>query len=1086
MEEDKSNPTDSDSIEPPEDGPGERFRRLTGSPSPEDPAPSPSGDTEPTLADKSRFVPPDEAETILTEISPSGTPVPPRLGNTPPITPPRVDTQGMPLPRRATESDIGATQVSERAFVPPPRPVEPPHQPGPATGGIRVTRRSAPPLGNRPPAPPARGGRGWSSWGCLLRLSILTVFASVLLFASAVLFMLIQYYNIARTLPSVDDLRERTSQFETTRILDRDGNLLYEIIDPSAGRRTYVPLEDISPYMIAATIATEDEEFYNHPGFNLFAIFRAFYQNLRGGEVVSGASTITQQLVRTLLLPAEEAFEQSYMRKVKEAILATEATRVYSKDEILELYLNEVYYGNQAYGIEAAAETYFDTRASELTFEQASFLAGLPQAPSVYDVYTDREAAFGRQQTVLRLMVETSLSQGCIYVSTSPERICVDINAAATAAYALTNYEFPSPDVQIRYPHWVNYVRRELEALYDPQTIYRSGFTVHTTLNPALQDIAQAAVVRQIATLQDRNVQSGAVVVIIPATGEIVAMVGSADFYNDAIDGQINMAISPRQPGSSMKPFTYTAAFEKGWTASTLIWDVPSEFPPSGLPEDPREPYEPVNYDERFHGPVTVRTALANSYNVPAVKTLNFVGVYADGGLVQMAERLGITTLTSDQYGLALTLGGGEVTLLEMTNAYAVYATGGYYVPAFAITRIEDFRGEVVYEHQGPPPQPVVRPEHAWLITSILSDNSARTPSFGPNSALNLPFPVAAKTGTTNDFRDNWTLGYTPDVAVGVWVGNPDYTPMVNTSGLTGAAPIWAEVMIAMQSALTGGSVTPVVRPPGIIEKVICSISGAEPSQWCPGQRNEFFFIEQPPLPKEQDLWMRVNLDTWTGLRASAACDEFTEEEFVINVTDPFGQKWILDSSAGRSWAESNGFDEPYRFAPERECQESDSHPILEFTNLQDGQVIDTDSFRIEGKAGATGDFDEWILEWGKGADPDRWNELANGNSPVNTPDQLFNLQLDHDDNGTITLRLRVFSTRNNGEAEVTVRLEIRLPTPTPPPAPTFTDTPPPTDTPTETPTPEPDTETPTPTNTEEPTATPEPPSATPTPTPTP
>lgn len=1059
-----------------EDDAADRFRRLTGTP------PDLEGDTTPSPTDRPALTP-DEAETIPPTPGWATPPPPPRLGNTPPgsTPPPRLDAQGMPLPRRTTETDLSATQVSESAFT-PAKPMPPARR-----GSLRVTRRGAPPLGNR--TPPPNGPRNpWQAWGCLLRMSILAMFSGVLLTIAALLLMVLQYYNIARTLPSVDDLRSRTSQFETTRILDRDGNLLYEIIDPNAGRRTYVPLAEISPEMIAATIATEDKEFYNHPGFNILAIFRAFWQNYRSGETVSGASTITQQLVRALLLPPEEAFEQTYLRKVKEAILATEATRVYSKDEILELYLNEIYYGNQAYGIEAAAETYFATTAGQLTLEQASFLAGLPQAPSVYDVHSDRAAAFGRQQTVLRLMYEASALHNCIYVSTSPEPVCVSLEQAATAAYALTDFRFPSPDVQLRYPHWVNYIRSELEKLYDPQTIYRSGFTVHTTLNPRLQDAVQEMVARQVAGLTDRNVQSGAVVVLLPATGEILVMVGSADFYNEAIDGQINMAISPRQPGSSIKPLTYVAAFEKGWTPSTLIWDVPSEFPPSGQPEDTRPPYEPVNYDERFHGPITVRSALANSYNVPAVKALNFVGVYGPGSLVEMAKRLGITTLTSDQYGLSLTLGGGEVTVLEMTNAFATFANNGGYVPAYAISKITDGRGNVVFEYTPPSPEPLIRPEHAWLISSILSDNPARSPSFGPNSALNLPFPAAGKTGTTNDFRDNWTLGYTPQVAVGVWVGNPDYTPMINTSGLTGAAPIWAEVMTLMVAELNPNAAPPnFVRPAGIIEKLVCSVSGAEPSQWCPSQRTEFFAADQPPLPSSEDLWQRMEIDTWTGLRASNECNEFTEELFVMNVSDPFGQRWLRESSAGRNFAETNNFNAPIYFSPEEECKASDSRPIVEFANLSDGDVINEDVLRIRAAAGATTDFEEYILEWGNGADPDRWHELANGKSPVNSPEQIFTLRLDADDNGIITLRLRV-ERRGGGYAEKTVTIRIDLPTPTAPPPNTPTPVPPPTDTPTEAPTetPAPPTATPAPateTPTQAPTSTSTPsPTATPTP----
>ncbi len=304
------------------------------------------------------------------------------------------------------------------------------------------------------------------------------------MFLSVVRFALYEYYNIAATLPSVEDLQQRASTFETTRIFDRNGNLLYEILDPSAGRRTFITLDKISPYLVAATIATEDKSFYSHPGFDWTAIARAFWQNFRGGETVSGASTITQQLARGLLFSPEERTEQSYMRKVREALLAAEITRRYTKDQILELYLNEFYYGNLAYGVEAASETYFDITADKLDLAQASFLAGLPQAPSIYDVYQDREAVRERQKQVLTLMYEASNEQGCIFVSNSPQRICVDAPAAIEAYTALENYQFNPPDVLIKYPHWVNYVRSILEAQFDVQTIYRSGFSVYTTLDP--------------------------------------------------------------------------------------------------------------------------------------------------------------------------------------------------------------------------------------------------------------------------------------------------------------------------------------------------------------------------------------------------------------------------------------------------------------------------------------------------------------------------------------------------------------------------------------------------------------------------
>lgn len=613
-----------------------------------------------------------------------------------------------------------------------------------------------------------------------------------------------------------------------------------------------------SPYFVAATVATEDKEFYSHPGYDIFAIFRAFWQNYQSGETVSGASTITQQLARNLLFTPEERTNRSYERKMREAVLAAEITRRYTKDEILEIYVNENYYGNLSYGVEAAAETYFHTTSEKLSFAQAAFLAGLPQAPSVYDVHTNRELTMKRLENVLVLMYKASQEQGCIYVSNNPQRICVNAVVAASAVSEIRDYQFPSPNVPIHQPHWVNYIRTMLEQQFDPQTIYRSGFSVYTTLDPTMQELATRLIQEQIARLADKHVTNGALVAIRPGTGEILAMVGSADFSNEAISGQVNMATSPRQPGSSIKPITYLAAFEKGWTPATLIWDVPSEFTPSGNPLDTMPLYKPINYDGHFHGPVTVRYALANSYNIPAVKTLAFVGVYDDpntpqeDGFIATAKRLGITTLTRPDYGLSLTLGGGEVTLLELTDVYATLADGGLRVPPVAITKILDHEGNLVYTADQTTPDRVMRAEHAFLLSSILSDNQARTPAFGPNSVLNLPFPAAVKTGTTNDFRDNWTLGYTPDLAVGVWVGNADYTPMEDVSGVTGAAPIWSEFMKTEIPKITNRQPTSFSPPAGIIEKVICSVSGTEPSEWCTNQRNEFFAADQPPLPKEQ------------------------------------------------------------------------------------------------------------------------------------------------------------------------------------------------------------------------------------------
>jgi penicillin-binding protein 1C len=990
-------------------------------------------------------VDPDEIPTTPQTVS--DTPPPPMLGTTPQTSLPAVDTRGMPLPRRVDEIDLDATQVTSSAFG-----TQPSRKP---TATRPAKPRSSPATPKEPRK--RRISLDTQKWfGCGLRMLILGLFSFAAIGIVLGSLMLFWYYSVikAEDWPDVGELYQRTSQFETTRILDRNGNVLYEILDPSAGRRSYVPLEDVSPYLVAATIATEDKDFYNNPGFDPTAIARAFWQNLSSGETVSGASTITQQLARSLFLTPQERAQSTYARKVKEALLAAELTRSYSKDEILELYLNEIYYGNMAYGIEAASQTYFGVSAKNLTLAQASFLAGLPQLPGVYDIYTNRETTLLRHQDVLLLMFQASQEQGCIYVGNNLQSICVEAGRAAEAAKEIENYNFESPEVKIRYPHWVNFIRGELEEQFDPQTIYRSGFTVYTTLDPGLQDTAQRVVQEQIDQLADRHVTNGALVAIRPGTGEILTMVGSADFYNDVIDGQVNMAISPRQPGSAIKPLTYLTAFEKGWTPATLIWDVRSEFPPSGDPNDPRAPYIPVNYDERYHGPVTVRAALANSYNIPAVKTLQFVGIYdnpatqEEDGVIAMARRLGIQTLIRNDYGLSLTLGGGDVSLLELAGAYAVIANGGRKIDPVAITRIEDHLGNLVYQYEPPVGEQALRIEHAFLISSILSDKQARVPAFGQNSILNLPFQVAAKTGTTNDFRDNWTMGYTPDLVVGTWVGNADYTPMQGTSGLTGAAPIWASFMQSSIQQLTGGNPTPFIKPAGIVERVVCSISGTEPSQWCPSQYSEYFAADQLPLPKGHDLWQKADIDTWTGLLSSPQCSDYIEQKIALNVNDKWAVRWIKETDQGKSWAKSIGFDPPIFFTPDRTCNNSDPRPLLSFSSPSDGEVITISPLMIYGQAGATEKFFQYRLEYGSGGDPVDWEELDKSKVPVNQPDELYEWDVSELNAGIYTLRIYLLST-DDMYAEERITVDLQVPTKTPTPTPTPTETPTPTPTPT-------------------------------------
>lgn len=871
------------------------------------------------------------------------------------------------------------------------------------------------------PTQPVRKQRHWFT-RTLATFVALLIMLSVLALAVSVF----GYVWIASQLPPAEELRSRSIRFATTQILDREGNLLWEIIDPSGGRRTTINLDQISPYLIQATVATEDRFFYNNVGVDPIAVVRAIYYNLTEGEIVSGASTITQQLARNVLLTPEERTQQTLSRKIKEAILAVEINRQYSKQQILEIYLNQIYYGNLAYGIEAAAQTYFGKSAKNLTLAEASLLAGLPQSPATHDPYANPEGARARQADVLRLMVKAG------YITQT------EADVALT-----TELQFRPLDFAIQAPHFVNYVRQELEKIVPPEYIYQEpGLRVTTTLDPRLQAIAEEEVARQVDALVGRNATNGALVAIDVASGQILALVGSKDFRDEAIDGQVNMATSPRQPGSAIKPLTYLAAFEQlNWTPSTLIMDTPVEYP-----DGAGGVYQPKNYDDKFHGPVLLRYALANSYNIPPVKALQLMGVDA---LKEMAARLGITTLTRNDYGLALTLGGGEVPLDELTGAYQAIANGGVRVPPTSILQISDNFGRVI-EPNRPQPQRVLKPEHAYLLTHILADNEARSAIFGPTSALRLSRPAAAKTGTTNDYRDNLTVGFTPDIVTGVWVGNADYTPMLNISGLAGAGPIWYNFM---ERAHEGRLVRDFTRPLTIIELEICADSGTLPSPVCPQRRTEIFSKDQPPLGPEHDIHQLIAIDRNSGLRANEFCRANVEEKYFR----------VYPGEDGRIWAISQGIEQP----PTEYCPSSNI--VASITHPPEGVTVHG-VITLEGSAVAA-NFSHYQVEVGQGTNPSSFVPALGPVKQLVEQGVLGVLDTTQVENGPYTIRLVVFD-QTGGAVEGRVHVLVDNPvTPTPTstdiPLP-VTDTPTtvlPTDTPippTETPTTVPPTETPT------------------------
>ena len=704
--------------------------------------------------------------------------------------------------------------------------------------------------------------------------------------ALAALLGLAGYIWLATELPTPERLRARAA-LGSTRILDRRGQLLAELPDPLTGRQRPVPLDAIPLALRQATIAVEDAGFYTNPGVDLRGIARAAWTNLRSGSLSAGGSTITQQLARGFLLDPALAQQRTLWRKLHEAALALKLTASYPKDEILALYLNQSYYGGRAYGVEAAAQTYFGKPVRDLDLAESALLAGLPQAPSAYSPFADRAAALARQGQVLDAMVRA----GMISPAQAEQARAEPLQLAGRAAVP-------------RAPHFVNYVLDQLDAQLGADVVARGGLTITTTLDADLNDAAQASLRRQIAQLAqprgggpDHRVRNGAVVVLSPHDGAVLAMVGSPDFDNTRIQGQVNAAVARRQPGSAIKPLTYAAALERGWTPASQILDTPATFSTA----EGRQ-YAPQNYDRTFHGPLLLREALATSSNVAAVRVLDAIGVPA---LLDMAARLGIRSLgdasNAGQFGLALTLGGGEVTALELTAAYAAFANGGSRVEPYAIVAITDPQGLGVgswkLETTSPTPNTqALSPEVAYLISDILSDRYARMRAFGSLSALDVDRPAAAKTGTTSDWRDNWTVGYTPDRAVGVWVGNANGQPMEAISGITGAGPVWHEVMLAAHQGLPA---RPFARPEGIVDQLICAEGGQLPAPNCPATRQERFVAGSAPnLPDSSHVALAI--DRALGCRAPAGYPADRVVRQVFRILPPEAEPWVIASGMPR------------------------------------------------------------------------------------------------------------------------------------------------------------------------------------------
>lgn len=659
----------------------------------------------------------------------------------------------------------------------------------------------------------------------LILIPILAAFGSLL-------------FVLFRDLPSPTKLK--TAEFPvSTKIFDRNGKLLYEVY--AEQKRTPIKLEAVPEHLIQATTAIEDKDFYKHRGFSYRGISRALF-NIVFHRRLQGGSTITQQLVKTALLTPERTLR----RKIREAVLALVTEIIYTKDEILQMYLNQVPYGGEAWGIEAATEKYFAKKASELTLAEAALLAGLPRAPTRYSPFgAHPESAKKRQEQVLRRMLEDKY-----------------ITREEFEEAKQTSLLFAPQRTDIKAPHFVMYVKNILVEKYGQRVVEQGGLRVKTTLDLDIQEFAQETIASDVAKLKKSKISNGAALVTKPKTGEILAMVGSKDYWAEDIDGKVNVTLASRQPGSAIKPINYSLGFLNGYSPATVLLDIPTCFAVPGQPL-----YCPHNFDGSYRGPIQVRFALGNSVNLAAVKMLYLNGVEK---MVELAQKMGIASFEDPaRYGLSLTLGGGEVKMTEMATAFGVFANSGIRVDLNPILEVKDYQGNTLEEFESKEGERVLPMEVTYLISHILLDNNARAGVFGTSSYLVIPdHAVSVKTGTTNDRRDNWTVGYTPSYLTVVWSGNNDNSPTW-TFGATGAAPTWNKIMRAVLKDEPDEWPS---KPENIYGQQVCVLSGKLPNPEAPegGCQTRFeFFIKDSGSAGTEVLKRFIEVDKTTGQMAT-------------------------------------------------------------------------------------------------------------------------------------------------------------------------------------------------------------------------
>ncbi len=829
----------------------------------------------------------------------------------------------------------------------------------------------------------------------------------------------------AKDLPRPDKI-VRKNGF-ATKIYDRNDKLLYEVFVDE--KRIPVDISQISKDLINATIATEDKNFYQHEGFDPLGYLRIVYNVMFKGRVIGG-STLTQQIVKNVLLSSE----RTITRKMKELVLAIQIEKRYSKEDILRIYLNEAPYGGTAWGVAAASEMYFGKTPIELTLLESAILAGMPQSPSYYSPYGSNPDAFkGRTKDVLRRMREDG------YITKDQEKESIE---------QLEDIKFKPQGGNILAPHFVMYVKSVLEQRYGESLVQQGGLNIKTSLDYELHKQIQDIVTEEIDKVSDAyHITNGATVVMNPQTGEILSMVGSRDYFANDYDGNVNVTTSLRQPGSSIKPVTYLTALKQGFTPESVIMDVKTEFP--GVSAS--KPYVPKNYNGKFVGPVTLRTALASSLNIPAVKVLALVGVK---NMMQNAYDMGIESFKPtkeevNRVGLSVTLGGGETTLLDLTKSYSAFANQGHKVEPISILKVTDRNGKILEETEPEKGKQVMSPEEAFLISNMLSDNNARQLTFGPNSLLNIPWrTIAVKTGTTDDQRDNWAIGWNPQIIVGVWVGNNDNSKMNQVaSGVSGASPIWRRSIL---TALEGKPVIEFEMPKGIESIALDKISGYPAHDDFESKESLIIKGTQPTGKDPIHVKLKVCKDHEDKLAPEPiiAKNEYIEKEFFIfKEDDPlFGNDNNHWQKGIDEWVASQS-DDRYKY-PTEYCEASDDIVVV-FKDPEDKQKLGN-KFDIKVNVGTIGDISK--VEF-----------FAGDKKLGERKHKPYKIVADLED-GVYVLKAKAY--RKDGKTgERTIQIGVNrdwdwkeepdpTPTPTPTPSPTSTPTVDPSASPTPTPTP--------------------------------